>query len=642
MNFFKSQDLARRNTRRLAGLFALAVISLVVMTNLLILGLFVYFDPEKYSSVTALQAAAKDFDWQLFFLIGAGVTSVIALGSLYKIISLSGGGARVAEMMNGTLVLDADNDINKQKLLNVVAEMAIASGTPVPPVYLIEESGINAFAAGYSPGDAVIGVTRGAIENLSREQLQGVIAHEFSHIFNGDMKLNIRLIGLLHGILLIGLIGYYILRGTSRSRRSKDSGGIALLGLGLVVIGYSGTFFGNLIKAAVSRQREFLADASAVQFTRNPEGIAGALKRIGGNASGSIIENPAGSQISHALFSQGIKTLFTGLFATHPPLETRILKIQPDWDGNFDFSQTEDSVGEVSTEDAAVEQTKQARAPAMMAAIAAAMTSGELLDGIGQTTAEHLDYARKLMHNLPGVFKTAVNNPFAARAVIYYLVLDKDNTIRKQQLQHLQVAADTGVYEEVIKLVNECREIEVEYRLPLIDMALATLHQLSKNQYTLFKNNLNRLIEIDNKLSLYEWSIRKIIFHHLDPVFNEKPQRRNNHLALKQAKNACAVLLSVLVYSGKQQNISNNDVMKAAASQLGMADIVLVPKNEINLDSLNDSLDQLASLRPLDKPQLLKACASCITSDQQITPDEVELFRAIAAILECPMPPLVI
>ena len=222
------------------------------------------------------------------------------------------------------------------------------------------------------------------------------------------------------------------------------------------------------------------------------------------------------------------------------------------------------------------------------------------------------------------------------------LSLDKDNDIRKDQLQYLQTAADKGVYEEVIKLMNISESPAIEYRLPLVDIALATLHQLSLNQYKLFKDNLDRLVEIDNRLSLYEWSLRKIIVHYLDPVFNEKPQRRNNHLALKQAKNACAVLLSVLAYTGKQQGINNNDAFNAAASLLDMPDIVLVPRSEIKLDKLNDSLDQLSQLKPLEKPQLLKACAACITSDKNISSNEVELFRAIAAILDCPMPPLII
>src|SRR5690606_23091198 len=234
-------------------------------------------------------------------------------------------------------------------LLNVVEEMAIASGTPVPPVYLMEESAINAFAAGFAPGDAVIGITRGAIETLSRDELQGVIAHEFSHILHGDMRLNIRLIGILHGIMVLGIMGYYLLRSTGlSSRRNNNGANLALLGIGLIVIGYAGTFFGNLIKAAVSRQREFLADASAVQYTRNPAGIADALKRIGGG-QGSVMENPRTAEISHALFSNGLTFSLTSIFATHPPLEARIRRIQPDWDGSYELPPPEQATDSAQT-----------------------------------------------------------------------------------------------------------------------------------------------------------------------------------------------------------------------------------------------------------------------------------------------------
>ncbi|MBU0681647.1 MAG: M48 family metallopeptidase, partial [Proteobacteria bacterium] len=327
MDFFKSQDDARHNTSMLVVFFILAVLSMIILTNLLVMVVFGYIDSDPMTS--------QPIDWEVFMTVGVGVIALVGMGSLYKIMALSGGGARIAEMMNGQLVVDDSGDPDKQRLLNVVEEMAIAAGLPVPPVYLLEEKGINAFAAGFSPSDAVIGVTRGAITKLSRDELQGVIAHEFSHILNGDMRLNIRLMGILHGILLIGLIGYHILRATPRSRNSKGGGGIVFLGLGLVVIGYAGTFFGNIIKAAVSRQREYLADAAAVQFTRNPEGIGGALMRIGAPHNSAIVTNPHSAEISHAFFCQGISASLTSFFATHPPLPDRIRKIIPTWDGTF-------------------------------------------------------------------------------------------------------------------------------------------------------------------------------------------------------------------------------------------------------------------------------------------------------------------
>jgi Zn-dependent protease with chaperone function len=638
MNFFRSQDAARSSTTRLVVLFALAVLSLVILTNLLLMFMFGFFEPERYNSMTALQAWQQAFDWRQFAMTGAGVIAIVVLGSLYKILALAGGGARVAEMLGGELLVNAEGDLNRQKLLNIVAEMAIASGTPVPPVYLLDENGINAFAAGYKPGDAVIGVTRGAIEMLNREQLQGVIAHEFSHILNGDMRLNIRLIGILHGILLIGLIGHQILRGGMYSRRSKNNGGIALVGLGLMVIGYAGTFFGNLIKAAVSRQREFLADASAVQFTRNPGGIAGALKRIGGYTDGSVLQNPNTEQISHAFFSQAISTWFGGLFATHPPLATRIRRIEPQWDGKFDSSAPGPASGD---ETGAYRPSATEKTAATMATIAAAMTGGAVIDNVGQPSAENLGFARRLLRELPTVFSDAIGNPFAARAVIYYLLLDSSSEVRGRQLEHLRSTADKGIYIETMKLAAASAAIRPEYRLPLADLTLPGLRQLSPPQYQLFRDNLDTLIGMDGRVSLFEWSMRKIVLHHLDPVFAET-RRAREHLTLKQSVADSALLLSLLVYAGKPSENDAEQIFAHAREQPGLERIELLPKNAIGLDALDNALDRLARLKPLQKPGLLKACAAIIGADSRITATEVELLRAISATLDCPMPPLLV
>ena len=638
MNFFKHQDAARSHTTKLVIFFLLAVLSLIILTNLLVMIVFGYVDTEMLTIDTVLDT----FDWNVFLLIGVAVAGIVTLGSLYKIISLSGGGARVAEMMDAELVVDGSGDTNKQKILNVVEEMAIASGTPVPPVYLLNEDGINAFAAGHSPSDAVIGITRGAIDQLSRDQLQGVIAHEFSHILNGDMRLNIRLIGLLHGILLLGLIGYYLLRSSAYSRRSKNSGGIVFLGLGLVVIGFTGTFFGNLIKAAVSRQREYLADASAVQFTRNPDGIAGALKRIGGASAGSIINNPGGAEISHALFGEGTSSYFSGLFATHPPLDKRIRSIQPNWDGKFDFAEPAHTSTNDDANDNSNKEDSTEKSVAMMAAIAAAMNNDSIVEQVGQPTEKHLGYAHQIISEIPGILKNAAHEPFAARALIYFLILDKDEEVRKKQLHQLLKSANPAVYKETMKLANKVTDMKAEHRLPLIDMSLSTLRQLSKKQYVLFKDNVTTLIEADSKLSLLEWSVQKIVLRHLDQVYIKQSRKVLKHYSLEQAKNSCAVVLSLLGHCDKQQGSSAQDAFDAANKELGELDIRLIDRKNLNLTQLNKALDILARLKPLKKPQLLKACAACITADQQITPTEAELFRAIADTLGCPMPPLLI
>lgn len=638
MNFFQSQDVARKNTFLLVTLFSLAIISLIVLTNVLVMVVFGYLD----SNTISAETFNTQFDWRIFMTVGAAVTCVILFGSLYKMLSLSSGGARVAEMMDAKLIVEDSGDINKQKILNVVEEMAIASGTPVPPVYLLDEEGINAFAAGYKASDAVIGITRGAIEKLSREQLQGVIAHEFSHIFNGDMRLNIRLIGILHGITIIGMIGYFLLRsgGRSSSRRSKNdgAGGILALGVGLFVIGYAGTFFGNMIKAAVSRQREFLADASAVQFTRNPDSIAGALKRIGGNASGSLMENSNTAEISHSLFSQGINTFFSSVFSTHPPLAERIKRVDPYWDGKFDYTQEEKTAAEIDSTDSSNED----KSAAILTAVAASMNVDSITSHVGQASVEHLNYAHTLIATIPDILKDAAHEPCGARALIYFLILDKSPAIRKQQLHHLMAHADPGAYRETVKLSLNIDRIENEFRLPLVDIALSSLRQLSKKQYQLFKENLDILIKMDEKISLFEWMIQRIVLHHLDRVFEKKQRSRKENLALIKTQNSCAILLSLLCHTGRQHGIDNQHAFDLANKELGGFDIQLLDKNTLKLNSLNQALEELVQIKPLEKPRLLKACAAGITADKMITITETELFRAIADTLDCPMPPLLV
>lgn len=637
MNFFELQDRARQSTTRLVVLFMLAVITLIILTNLLVMFAFGYIHPEQLT----LQSFSEQFDWDIFLMVSLGVIAIVGFGSFYKIYTLGGSGVKVAEMLDGELIIDSSGDIYKQRVLNVVEEMAIASGAPVPPVYLLHENSINAFAAGDSPSNAVIGVTRGAIEKLSREELQGVIAHEFSHIFNGDMNLNLRLIGILHGITIIGLIGYHLLRssGSRRSRSSRDSGGVVMLGLGLMVIGYGGTFFGNLIKASVNRQREYLADASAVQFTRNPSGIAGALKRIGSDAMGSTIMNPNGAEISHALFGDGMRHTFTSLFATHPPLEKRIRQIEPDWDGKFEVPPLA-RPQEFQTEVDQPAQDPRYKAAGLMAGAARVMTNGVFIDRIGHLNDAQIEYAHELLCELPKEIKRAAHDPFAARALIYLMVLDNKPAMRKQQLQHLENEADDGVYAETVKLAEKFPALERVYRLPLLDIILSTLRQLSRRQFLLFKKNLSALVVMDKQVQLFEWTLQKIVFHHLDIAFEEKKQS-SGQLKLEQVKKACAVVLTLLVHTGKPQNVTKEHVFELAREKLGGLDITLLPVKELKLALVDASLDQLAQLAPLTKPLVLKACACAIVADQEITTTEAELFRAIADLIDCPMPPLV-
>ena len=344
MNFFEHQDLARKNTRKLVVYFILGVIGVIVTLHVVIATFWAFREIKGEHGQVDLSALVHP---GIAAVSTALALTIIAIGSFIKIAELRGGGRVVAERLGGRLIRPDSTDRVERKILNIVEEMSIASGVPTPPVYLLDqERSINAFAAGFAPESAVVAVSRGCVERLNRDELQGVVAHEFSHILNGDMRLNIRLIGMVHGLVAIGLTGWFLLRimmytggGHRRSSRNDSKGDprlfLLVLGAAMIIIGFVGSFFGELIKAAVSRQREFLADASAVQFTRNPDGIAGALKKIGGVAMGGQIESPAAPEMRHMFFANAFKGGLAGLLATHPPLPVRIRAIQPDWDGKF-------------------------------------------------------------------------------------------------------------------------------------------------------------------------------------------------------------------------------------------------------------------------------------------------------------------
>tara|TARA_R110000824_G_scaffold288508_6_gene476978 strand:- start:98111 stop:100051 length:1941 start_codon:yes stop_codon:yes gene_type:complete len=646
MNFFESQDHVRKNTFQLVVLFGFAVISLIILVNLLVMLTFGFINSEQIQGGESL---LQLLDWQIFAAVSVGVAVVVLAGSLYKIMALSAGGKVVAEGLGGQLIPRNTTDPNQRKLLNVVEEMAIASGTPAPPVYLLaDESGINAFAAGFSSRDAVIGVTQGAIDQLSREQLQGVIAHEFSHIFNGDMRLNIRLIGVLNGILILGIIGYYLLYSASFSRRgrSNDKGaaGILALAIGLMVIGFAGTFFGGLIKAAVSRQREYLADASAVQFTRNPDGIAGALKRIGGLESGSIVENPGASEVSHAFFAQGVSGFVQSLSATHPPLPKRILRIDPHWDGKYDVS-----VNTTSVEDEGLTKKESKMSGGISQKNITAILSGaamidvaNTIDQIGNPKIETIKYAGSLIEEIPEFIKVEAREPHGARALIYSLLLDQGNEVRDKQIKYLQVHADPDVFVLTSKLLSEINQLEIGFRLPLIDIAIPTLKQLSQDQYQVFRNNLDALINMDSRVNLMEWTLQKILIKHLDAHFSKPAQTQTGHFQILELKQEVELLLSVMVYAGQKTPSDIEAAFGAATKILDVGDLQLVKHNEISFTDLDLALGELEKLRPQAKQQLLKGCAASALSDHKILPVEVELLRAFSDILGCPIPPVIL
>lgn len=643
MNFFEHQDRARRNTRKLVILMACAVITLIVLSTAAISFLMGYVETQGQGDL--IQNALNNWDWLLLGKISLGVGAVVAIGSLYKLSQLSGGGRVVAEAMGGRLIQPQTGDADERKVLNVVEEMALAAGTTVPQVYLIDDNSINAFAAGYKPQDAVIGVTRGCVQLLDRDELQGVIAHEFSHIFNGDMRLNIRLVGILHGILIIGMLGYMMLRlgAFSGGSRSREKNGLPFLAIGisLMVLGYSGTFFGNWIKAAVSRQREFLADSSAVQFTRNPFGIAGALKKIAAHSQGSQLESSHAPEFSHMFFGQAVAMSFSKMMATHPPLSERIKRIEPNWDGKYTSKHTtstsnSSSASHSSSATSANSAGVSALAAAGVSALAGAAAEISAIDSIGHVSQDHVKKVRQTISAIPQILKDAAHEPYSARALIYCLLLDQQPAIRQLQLQKLQAKAHPATYKELLRLQAIMADVPRTHYLPLLDLSLPSLKQQSPQQYQIFKRNLIILIRADQAVDVFEWSLYRILVHNLDP----SSAKQNSGYKLKQTQAACQLLLSVLAAAGNQDPVAAQQAYAAAAQQLGLNSVGMVTADKLQLSLLDKALEQLNQLKPLEKPKLLKAMVACIQHDQIVSAEEAELFRAIADSLDCPVPPL--
>ena len=637
-DFFERQDIARRNTARLVFIFVLAVLAIIVAVDLLLGVTFGYLVREPGTGAIDLV-----LDPRILAVAVIGTLVIVAGGSAYKVAELWGGGRVVAEQLGGRLLNSNSTVSFERQLLNVVEEMSIASGTTTPPVYLLDnEEAINAFAAGFTPSDAVIGVTRGTAERLSRDELQGVIAHEFSHILNGDMRLNIRLIGLLHGILILGLIGHFLLRVALHSghgrRRSRDRGTVPLLGLGagLAAIGFVGTFFGSMIKAAVSRQREFLADASAVQFTRYPAGISGALKKIGGRLVGSTIESPNAPEASHMFFGRATSGL-TSLFSTHPPLGERIRRLDPSWDGAF--VESEPLAGDVG-----------ARQP-MVPGVAglADVSRGEpevtapftrAIGDIGQPTSAHLDYAARLLDDVPAPLVDAAREPYGARAVVYAMLIDRQADARRQQLEYLLGAADTGVFDETMRLLPAVEHIELRARFPLVEISVPALGALPRAEYHQFRRNVVELVQADETISLFEWSLQRILMHALDGRHAEVTPPRIRHQTLDHLGPSCEALVSTLAHVGHHDARVAATAFAQGWQQLELPPARLRPLEASGLDVLDGAIGELEAAPPQIKRQVLQAAAACIAADQNITAYEAELLRAISAALGCPMPPL--
>ena len=622
MDFFERQDEARRHTKLLVLYFVLAVLSLVVVINVaasLILG--------------ALVIGSKS---ELLLWITLATLAVILAGSAFKTLQLASGGSVVAELLGGRLIDSNTNDTDERKLLNVVEEMSIASGVPVPQVYVMDdEAGINAFAAGHSTSDAAISVTRGCMKLLSRDELQGVIAHEFSHILNGDMRLNLRLMGLVFGILCLTVIGRVLIR--TRGRKNP----LPLVGLALIVVGWAGVFFGRLIQAAVSRQRELLADAAAVQFTRNPTGLAGALKKIGGLPYGSRIESPHAEEASHLFFANG---LGNSLFSTHPPLTERIRALDPSFDGKFPRV-VEEPASAISPapQVSAIPEIPMSKAGAGRF-VAPFVAEHAVVANIGQATTQHLAYAADFRHAIPPAIEAAARDPLGASGLVCALLLANEPSVQERQFEVLASVTSEAMLNETARIWPEVQVMPVQAKIPSLDLALPALRRLPPEQFQQFRAAIGTLAASNDKADLFAYMLQKIVARHLDTYF--LPERRpvTQFYALHPLAHDCGVLLSATAYAGQENATELSAAFAKGADYLNQAahcEIPLLPPDECDLSNMDAALERLSQAVPQIKKNLLGACAQTVAADGVIQQGEAELLRAIADALDCPVPPFV-
>ena len=653
MDFFAQQDRTRRKTKLLVFYFILAVAAIVVACYFV--GLIIFAAAQSHHYHYGEQTQFILWDPRLFFGVTVGVLAVIFIGSAYKTNELAGGGGSVATLMGGRLVNSNTTDPDERKLLNVVEEMAIASGVPVPQVYVLnEERAINAFAAGHTPSDAAIGVTRGCIQMLSRDQLQGVIGHEFSHILNGDMRLNLRLIGIIFGLLCIATIGRVLL--SARSRSSRDNNALPLIGLALVLLGAIGVFFGRLIQAAVSRQREFLADASSVQFTRNPSGLSGALQKIGRYGFGSRLESEHAPDMCHMFFGNGVAEPFFGLLATHPLIPDRIHAIDPAWDGTFpplDEKQIEVVKRAAISE---LEHTPKLMPDLFKTVLGGAIIVGgsaekppvirshTVLPNLGNPTPLHLKYAEQLRDSLPDSVKAAAREPLDAVALIYAMLLSPDETTRTMQLAGLAQRVEPAIQEKIVALFPEVSTAAAHAHLPIINLALGALRQLRPEQFNQFSQTLQWLIESDGKIELFEFVLQKIVLRHLTLQFSGARPPVAQYYTLKPLVPDCAIVLSALANVGSSDAAQIGKAFETGAPYLRApdnADLALLSGEQCGVDQIDAALNRLALAVPTIKKNLIEACVYTVGADGVITETEAELLRAVADTLDCPIPPFV-
>jgi Zn-dependent protease with chaperone function len=625
VDFYSRQAAARKQTRWLVIGFVIALAAVVLALDAVLFTLLASAEAE--GPVLAPFEFAVRHPGAAFFTTLL-VLSVIGLASLFKSLQLRSGGGVVARSLGGVRVEGGTTDLKRKRLHNVVEEMAIAAGVPVPEVYVLEqETAINAFAAGHTPANAAVTVTQGALDRLNREQLQGVIAHEFSHVVNGDMRLNIQLMGWLFGLLIVAVIGRTILRIAPRGGR-KGGGAVAIAALAMMVLGYIGLLAGRILQAAVSRQRERLADASAVQFTRNPGGLKEALLKIAGLAEGSRLTQADAEQVAHMLFAPGLRRLFS----THPPIGERIRELDPSFN-----VRTLPRLAAQALE-AGINLEEPFTVTAKFAPSSVVADPGRVAAQVGQFGTVHIQHAQALRLALPESIREFAGSANRARGLVLALLLSRDDAIRNRQLTRLANALDPDALAAIRHCASLAQQLAPMLRLPALLQMFPALRRLPLQQRQALLALVDDLIRADEQIEVFEFCLSKL----LETLLQDELEARAPHggLSPKELTRDIQVLFSVLAQAGAQD--------QAQASLAYDAGVRLaLPRQqppyavaEQWVRELDAGLSRLEKLQLSAKKAVIEGLVKTVAHDNMLNVAEAELLRTVCAILHCPLPPL--
>ena len=677
MDFYSRQAAARGQTRWLVFAFVVALLAIALALDFV---LFTFLAGRSHGYGLSALDYARGNPGQVV-LSTLLVMGVLSVASLYKSMELRGGGGVVARSLGGVPVSSDTRDLKRRRLLNVVEEMAIASGVPMPEVYVLEqEPGINAFAAGHTPSNAAVTVTQGALDRLSRDELQGVIGHEFSHVLNGDMRLNVQLMGWVFGLFVIGLIGRMILEVSPRNRR--NSGGLVALGFAVMVLGYIGLMAGRILQAAVSRQRERLADASGVQFTRNPQGLKGALVKIAALPEGSTLVAADAEQAAHMFFAEGLSRVF----ATHPPILDRIRELDP----HFNSRELEAAAAEPD-QDPTLAEVSGHPAAGVSAATAGGQVGGGLgavfgaagvgagssaatsrpaagggaaatgapagrspgrpgggLGGVGQIAGfaaqvgqpdmAHIAHAQAVRLALPAQIRELTESPGGAQALVIALLISSDPAVRDQQLAILAKSANAASLAVIQRVIPLTQALDPMLRLPALQRAFPALRRSTVPQRKALAQLSTELIHADARIDVFEFCLAKL----LETLLNDELDATAPHgtVTLEAAANEIALLFAVLAQIG-----TTDERVARESYEVGISTVLPMRRRPYAVVAdwprqLSAALPRLEQLHPFAKKALIEGLVKTIANDEVLMEEEAELLRTVCALLHCPLPPL--